>query len=83
MLIRFIMNKGLKMFNCGGRLYFGKWSMGQEPKDYTTEELESLFNFYSYVRRYQPDDNFILDKIHDIVDELQKREKCQDKNLKI
>lgn len=71
------------MFNCGGRLYFGKWSKGQEPKDYKTEELESLFNFYSYVRRYQPDDNFILDKIHDIVDELQKRGKCQDKNLKI
>ena len=64
---------GNRMFNCGGRMFYGKWNQGATPDTLTDDELLGQLAFYRFLRAVRPDCNEILDKIHDILDEMDKR----------
>jgi hypothetical protein len=46
--------------------YLHRWTKGDEPDKWTIERLYSGLNFYRYLRVYLPNDNELLDRIHDI-----------------
>lgn len=53
--------------------YFSRWTKGDEPDKWTTERLYCDLNFYRYLRVYLPDNNELLDRIHDIKNVLNQR----------
>jgi hypothetical protein len=55
------------------RAYYARWSAGQEPHTLKTEQIEKDLNAYRQMRTSKPDDNELLDKIHDLSDELNLR----------
>lgn len=46
---------------------------GETPDTLTDDELLGQLAFYRFLRAERPDCNEILDKIHDILDEMNKR----------
>lgn len=64
------------------RTYYARWSAGQEPHTLKTEQIEKDLNAYRQMRISKPDNNELLDKIHDLSDELKlrkNREKTENK----
>ena len=57
--------------------YFHKWTVESEkPHNLTNEQIQEKLNFYRFVRSNgRSDDNELLDKIHDLSDELERRKK--------
>lgn len=57
--------------------YFHKWTIESEkPHNLTNEQIQEKLNFYRFVRSNgRSDDNELLDKIHDLSDELERRKK--------
>lgn len=54
--------------------YFGRWTKGDEPHAKSTPELRGWLNFYRFIRACRPDDNELLDKIHDLKNVLNQQE---------
>ena len=54
-------------------MFYGKWNQGETPDTLTNEELLGQLAFYRFLRGGRPDCNEILDKIHDILDETDRR----------
>ena len=44
-----------------------------KPEEMKTEELLNDLKFYRFLRELEPNDNELLDRIQDILDELTKR----------
>lgn len=57
--------------------YFHKWTIeAEKPHNLKTDDIKEKLNFYRFVRSNgRSDDNELLDKIHDLSDELERRKK--------
>lgn len=53
--------------------YLHRWTKGDEPDKWTTERLRGDLNFYRFLRTTMPDNNELLDRIHDIQRALNQR----------
>ena len=53
--------------------YLHRWTKGDEPDKWSTERLRGDLNFYRFLRTARPDDNELLDRIHDIKSVLAQR----------
>lgn len=73
-----LMEFGVKEANKYDREYYARWSAGQEPHTLKTEQIEKDLNAYRQMRISKPDDNELLDKIHDLSDELKLRKNIEE-----
>ena len=55
------------------KMYRYNWCLMDRPQELKTEVLEEKLGFYRFLRFWNPDDNELLDRIQDILDELTKR----------
>ena len=46
--------------------YLHRWIKGDEPHTKSTADLRGWLNFYLFICMWKPNDNELLDRIHDI-----------------